>query len=220
MRGLSVKLNRMIRAAAPLFALLVATAATAQTPGAPPPSPEKGTPEITGPSPKISLDDPDGRRKAADDLLSRLAKTEDPTTAKRVAAAVQALWLRSGSDTVDLLTSRAGEAQRAQKLDVAIKLMDEVVGQRPDFVEGWNRRATLHYLAKDFDEAMADIHEVLIREPRHFGAWIGLGRILADAGYDAKALAAYRKALEVYPAVEGLKKQVDDLALKVEGQPI
>jgi tetratricopeptide (TPR) repeat protein len=218
--GLSVKLNRMIRAATPLFALLVATAASAQTPGAPPPGPQKGAPEITGPSPKISLDDPDGRRKAADDLLGRLAKTEDPATAKRVAAAVQALWLRSGSDTVDLLTSRAGEAQRAQKLDVAIKLMDEVVGQRPDFVEGWNRRATLHYLAKDFDEAMADIHEALIREPRHFGAWIGLGRILADAGYDAKALAAYRKALEVYPAVEGLKKQVDDLALKVEGQPI
>lgn len=219
MRGSGAKLEGMIRAAALLFALLLACAASAQTPGAPP-GPEKGAPEVTGPSPRASLDDPDARRKATDDLLGRLAKTEDPTAAKRVAAAVQALWLRSGSDTVDLLTSRAGEAQRAQKLDVAIKLMDEVVGQRPDFVEGWNRRATLRYLAKDFDEAMADIHEVLIREPRHFGAWIGLGRILADSGYDAKALAAYRKALEVYPAVEGLKKQVDDLALKVEGQPI
>ncbi|QZN98302.1 tetratricopeptide repeat protein [Chenggangzhangella methanolivorans] len=205
----------MIRAVSAALALLMASAAAAQTPPAPPSA------DVTGPSaPAKSLEDPDTRRKAADDLLGRLAKTEDATSAKRIAAAVQALWLRSGSDTVDLLTSRAGEAQRAQKLDVAIKLMDEVVSLRPDFVEGWNRRATLRYVAKDYDEAMADIHEVLIREPRHFGAWIGLGRILSDAGFDAKALAAYRKALEIYPAVENLKKQVDELALKVEGQPI
>jgi tetratricopeptide (TPR) repeat protein len=158
--------------------------------------------------------------KAVDELLARLAKAQDPRAAKRIASAVQALWMRSGSDTVDLLTARSAEAQRAKKLDMAIKLMDEAVGMRPDFTEGWNRRATLHFLGKDFDEAMADLHEVLIREPRHFGAWVGLGRILADAGLEARSLDAYRKALEIYPAIEGLKKQVDELTLKVEGQPI
>lgn len=218
----------MIRAAAILLALFASTAAMAQTPPAQTPpaqippalAPGKDAPPVTGPTPRRSIDDPEARSKAVDDLLGRLAKTQDPAAAKRLAGAVQALWLRSGSDTIDLLSSRAAEAQRAQKVDVAIKLMDEVVELKPDFVEGWNRRATLHYVAKDYDEAMADIHEVLIREPRHFGAWIGLGRILADAGQDAKALAAYRKALEIYPAVENLKKQVDELALKVEGQPI
>lgn len=223
MRAPGAKLQRMIRAAAAVLFAVLAVPAAAQSPDAPPPgarAPTPDAPEITGPSTRKSLDDPETRRKAADDLLGRLAKTQDPETAKRIAAAVQALWLRSGSDTIDLLTSRAAEAHRAQKVEVAIKLLDEVVGLKPDFVEGWNRRATLHFVAKDYDEAMADIHEVLIREPRHFGAWIGLGRILADAGYDARALAAYRKALEIYPAVENLKKQVDDLTLKVEGQPI
>lgn len=221
----------MIRAATAVLALLLALPAAAQAPDLAPPTPpappQGDAPDVTGPTtgplaggPRRSIDDPETRRKATDDLLGRLARTQDPAAAKRIAAAVQALWLRSGSDTVDLLTSRAGEAHRAQKVDVAIKLMNEVVGLKPDFVEGWNRRATLHFVAKDYDEAMADIHEVLIREPRHFGAWMGLGRILADAGQDAKALAAYRKALEIYPAIDNLKKQVDELALKVEGQPI
>lgn len=223
MRAEGVKLRRMIRAATAFVfaAMLLPDAAFARPANEAPPAP-RDFPTITGPrapAPK-PLDEADARTQAADDLLGRLAKTQEPTAAKRIAAAVQALWLRSGSDTVDLLTSRAGEAQRKQKIDVAIKLMDEALAQRPDFVEGWNRRATLHFVAKDYDDAMADLHEVLIREPRHFGAWIGLGRILSDTGDDAKALAAYRKALEIYPAVEGLKKQADDLALKVEGQPI
>lgn len=158
--------------------------------------------------------------KAVDDLLARLAKTEDPQTARRIAGTVQGLWRRSGSDTIDLLTSRAAEAQRDSKLDVAARLMDEVVALKPDYAEGWNQRATLRFLAKDYDQAMADIRETLTREPRHFGAWMGLGRILADSGLEAKALAAYRKAYEIYPAIDGLKKQLDELTLKVEGQPI
>lgn len=160
------------------------------------------------------------KRRAVDELLGRLAKTDEPAAAKRLAGAVQALWSRSGSDTIDLLIARTGQAQRASKNEIALKLLDEVVSLKPDYAEGWNKRATLRFASKDFDEAMADIHETLIREPRHFGAWVGLGRILSDSGLAAKALAAYRKALEIYPAIEGLKKQVDELALKVEGQPI
>lgn len=170
-------------------------------------------------APKAPAPQADGRR-AVDDLLGRLAKADDPRSAKRIAGGVQALWMRSGSDTIDLLTARANEAQRAQKLDVAVKLMDEVVSLKPDFAEGWNRRAILHFAAKDYQAAMSDIHQTLLREPRHFGAWLALGRILADGGFDRQALAAFRKTLEIYPAVEGLKKEVDGLTLKVEGQPI
>ncbi|MFJ5487662.1 tetratricopeptide repeat protein [Hansschlegelia beijingensis] len=158
--------------------------------------------------------------EALDELLVQLAKADEPGAAKRIAAAVQALWRRTGSDTIDLLLTRSTQAQRQSKIDIAIKLMDEVVSLKPEFAEGWNRRATLHFVAKDYDAAMLDIRETLAREPRHFGAWLGLGRILEDADLDAKALAAYRRVLEIYPQIEGLKKRVDDLALKVEGQPI
>lgn len=215
----------MVRfASASLLALglLTAPLSAQQAPeqsDAPPPQ-STPLPPVPDAGPKKSAGFGEDKRRAVDELLGRLSKTEEPEAAKRIAGAVQALWLRSGSDTIDLLTSRAADAQRASKLDVAIRIMDEVVSLKPDYAEGWNKRATLKFMAKDLDESMADIHETLLREPRHYGAWIGLGRILSDAGFDAKALAAYRKAIEIYPAVEGLKKQVDDLALKVEGQPI
>lgn len=218
----------MIRIALASLAILFAAAAVVAAepqlaPSDPPESlrrdaPPAGPPAAT--APLAGATDRQAHDKAADELLVQLAKAQDPALAKRIAAAVQALWRRSGSDTIDLLTSRSIEAQRAAKVDVATRLMDEVVSLRPDYAEGWNRRATLHFMAKDYSEAMSDIHETLILEPRHFGAWLGLGRILQDSDLDKKALAAYRRALEVYPQIEGLKKQVDELALKVEGQPI
>jgi tetratricopeptide (TPR) repeat protein len=178
-------------------------------------------PDVTGPR---AGDPPPGAKSdaasASDELLNRLAKTEDPAAAKRIAAALRAVWTRSGSDTVDLLTARAMEAQRKAKRDVALKLLDAVVTLKPDYAEGWNQRATLHFLGKDYDRAMADIHETLLREPRHFGAWAGLARILRDAGLDRQALAAFRKALEIYPAIDGLQREVDELTVEVEGRPI
>ncbi len=195
--------------------LLQLGAAYAAEPELAPPVPPK-SPAPAAPEPRDSA----VKGEALDELLVQLAKADEPGAAKRIAAAVQALWRRTGSDTIDLLLTRSTQAQRQSKIDVAIKLMDEVVSLRPDFAEGWNRRATLHFVAKDYDAAMLDIRETLAREPRHFGAWLGLGRILEDADLDAKALAAYRRVLEIYPQIEGLKKRVDDLALKVEGQPI
>ncbi len=203
----------MARSLAAAVLILAASALPALADDAPP-APQSPAARPAPANPEVD------RRGALDELLGRLSKTDDPRSAKRIAGAVQALWLRSGSETIDLLTARAGEAQRGQKLDAAIKLMDEVVSLRPDFAEGWNRRATLNFAAKDYDAAMADIHQTLVREPRHFGAWLALGRILASSGFDKQALAAFRKTLEIYPAVEGLKKETDELALKVEGQPI
>jgi tetratricopeptide (TPR) repeat protein len=217
----------MIRCALTIAVLLALAGAPALAQGSASPEAGPGQPLVPEASPAPDAQEPkpgpskaDGHAKAIDELLARLAKTDNPDRARRIAAAVQAMWSRSGSDTVDLLVSRSLEAQRKAKLDVAAKLMDEAIGLRPDYAEGWNRRATLRFMAKDYDEAMADIHETLIREPRHFGAWMGLGRILQDSGFNAKALAAYRRALDIYPAIKGLKREVDDLALKVEGQPI
>ncbi|MFD1702471.1 tetratricopeptide repeat protein [Methylopila henanensis] len=211
-------------ALAALLSLGGALAAMAQPALPPDASPEGSTPTLPAPPPAAPppADAPSAadQGKAVDALLERLAKTEDPAAARRIAGAVQALWMRSGSDTADLLTSRALEAQRKAKADVAIKLMDRVVSLRPEFAEGWNRRATLHFLGKDYDRAMMDLREALVREPRHFGAWLGLGRILRESGLDKPALGAFRKALAIHPQIDGLKREVDELTLKVEGQPI
>jgi tetratricopeptide (TPR) repeat protein len=108
----------------------------------------------------------------------------------------------------------------AQQIDVALKLLDAVVRLRPDYVEGWNRRATLYYLKNDYARSLEDIQQVLVREPRHFGALAGLGMIMQDIGDDRRALDAFRKALAVNPHLEKVPDLVKQLSEKVDGRDI
>src|SRR5712671_6173264 len=73
---------------------------------------------------------------------------------------------------------------------------------------------------KDFDSAIADIGEVLKREPRHFGALSGLGMIMQELGDEKAALTAFRRALEVHPKLEKIPDIVKKLTETVEGRPI
>jgi tetratricopeptide (TPR) repeat protein len=128
--------------------------------------------------------------------------------------------MQTPSDTAALLMSRAKQAMDAQKVDVALKLLDSVVKLRPDYTEAWNRRATLYYLKNDYVHSIQDIQQVLIREPRHFGALAGLGMIMQDLGDDKRALEAFRKALAVNPHLEKVPDLVKSLTEKVEGRDI
>jgi tetratricopeptide (TPR) repeat protein len=105
-------------------------------------------------------------------------------------------------------------------LDLAIRLLNAVIDIRPDYVEGWNRRATVYYMKKDFGNALADIREVLAREPRHFGALSGLGMIMQDIGDDKHALEAFRRALAVHPHLERIPDLVKRLTQSVEGRDL
>jgi tetratricopeptide (TPR) repeat protein len=95
-----------------------------------------------------------------------------------------------------------------------------VIKLRPDYTEAWNRRATLYYLKNDYVHSMQDIQQVLIREPRHFGALVGLGMIMQEVGDDKRALEAFRKALAVNPHLEKVPDMVKSLTEKVEGRDI
>jgi tetratricopeptide (TPR) repeat protein len=104
--------------------------------------------------------------------------------------------------------------------ELAIKLLDAVITLKPEYTEAWNRRATIYFLQKDYGNALTDIREVLVREPRHFGALSGLGLILQEIGDDKHALEAYRKALAIDPHLEHLSDVVKTLGEKVEGRDI
>jgi len=155
-----------------------------------------------------------------DFLFGALKAAPDAESAKHVEARIAALWMRTPSDTAALLMGRARQAMEAGNSDVALKLFDAIVKLRPDYVEAWNKRATLYYLRNDYAHALADIREVLIREPRHFGALAGLGMIMRDIGDDRKALAAFRQALTLHPHLDNIPDLVKSLSEKVEGRDI
>lgn len=155
-----------------------------------------------------------------DFLFGALKVAPDDVTAKAVEERIWALWSAAHSDTTTLLMSRIQTAIEQKDLDLAIKLLDGVIKIKPNYVEAWNRRATIYYMKKDYGRALADIREVLRREPRHFGALSGLGLIMQDIGDDKQALEVYRRALAVYPRLQRIPELVKTLQEKVEGRDI
>lgn len=179
-----------------------------------PPGTQKKLPEAPAKLPKVD------RTKNLDFLFGALKAAPDEVSAKHVEARIWAIWLQTPSDTAALLMARAKTAVEAKKIEVAIKLLDSVIKLRPDYIEAWNRRATLYYMQNDYGRSLADIQQVLIREPRHFGALAGLGMIMQEVGDEKRALEAYRKALAVNPHLEKIPDQVKALTEKVEGRDI
>ena len=182
----------------------------------PPKDQKKKLPEAPAKLPKVGAD----RTRGLDFLFGALKAAPDEASARHVEARIWAQWMQTPSDTAALLMTRAKAAMDAKNIDIALKLLDSVVKLRPDYVEAWNRRATLYYLKSDYRHSLEDIQQVLIREPRHFGALAGLGMIMQDIGDDKCALDAFRKALAVNPHLEKVPELVKSLTEKVEGRDI
>lgn len=203
---------------------LSATAAPGLAQDATPPGPPGPTPgEAIAPvQPPADVPRPHraDQLRGLDFLFGALKIAPDEESAKQVENRIWAMWFASGSDTATLLMARVKAAVDAKELDLAIKLLDSVVEIKPDYVEGWNRRATIFYMKKDYSRAMADIRQVLAREPRHFGALTGLGMILNEFGEEKQALQVLRKALEIHPHLPKIPDMVKILTEKVEGRDI
>jgi tetratricopeptide (TPR) repeat protein len=152
-------------------------------------------------------------------LLQALAD-EGAAEPARLSQRIAELWSKSGSDSVDYLLGRGRAAIEAEELDKAVEHLTALVGIEPGFAEGWNARATAHFLRDDYWAAVADIQKVLEIEPRHYGALAGLAVMLERIGAEGSALAAHRAALAVNPHLEGAKEAVKRLAPTVDGRDI
>ncbi len=172
--------------------------------------------EAMAPKPPLAV----GRRKTLDDLYGKLASSSDADEAKGLASLIETIWMRSGSDTANLLMRRAVDAIEAKNYPLALEMLDRIVVLQPQWAEAWNKRASVRFFAGDLDGSMADVEHVLKLEPRHFGALEGMATILQRTGFDKRALEVYRRALAVYPHQSEIEKIVDKLTLDVEGQGI
>jgi tetratricopeptide (TPR) repeat protein len=155
-----------------------------------------------------------------DRLFEALKVAPDDESAKYIEGRIWALWFASGSDTANLLMTRVKAAIEAKEIDLAITLLNSIIDIKPDYLEAWNRRATLYFMQKNYSAALADIRQVLLREPRHFGALSGLGIILQEFGDDKHALDAFRRALAIHPHLERIPDMAKKLAEKVDGRDI
>ena len=153
-----------------------------------------------------------------DRLFGELKREVDPGKARGIANQIRREWQESGSATINLLIQWADKAISEENNPAALDFLDEAIRLRPDYVEGWNRRATLHFKMGNYRKSMSDLNHVLRIEPRHFGALAGMAAIMSQTGRDELTLRAWEKFLDVYPAEREAQKELGDLAEKLTGQ--
>ena len=153
-------------------------------------------------------------------LFAELKRAGNEQAARRVSSRIQQEWSRSGSASIDLLMQWSQKAMEEKKNGVAMDFLNEVVTLAPDYAEGWNRRATLHFTLNDYARSMADIDRVLRLEPRHFGALSGLATILRNTGRKEAAMHAYERLLDIYPMMRDAQTELGRLADDMAGQGI
>jgi tetratricopeptide (TPR) repeat protein len=175
---------------------------------------------LRGPDAAERIAPVDDKQVALDALLTQLKAADDDKTASIIEEAVWQLWLRSGSDTVDLLMNRVIAAMKRDDYSLALDLLNHIVEIRPGYAEGWNKRATVFFHLHDYARSLHDVERTLSLEPRHFGALAGLGLIFEELGQDENALKAFRRALAVHPFLPTVRKAERKLSEKIEGRGI
>ena len=186
---------------------LCAGSVDAQQRRADPAAPGKGQAKEAAPAPTT-----------LESLHERLARARDAEEASAISKQIERRWMRSGSDTADLLMSRAQQVMTVKDADTALELFDHIVLIRPKWAEAYHKRALLLFQMNDLDGAMRDIRQALAIEPRHYGAIAGLGMIYQKMDNQKAAIAAFTKALEINPFIENLKDYVEKMRPEVEGR--
>lgn len=160
------------------------------------------------------------RAEKLDQLFATLKTATDKDAAKEAENAIVRLWLESGSDTVDLLMSWTLKAMEDKDYPLALDFLDRITMMKPDYAEGWNKRATVYYLVEDYSKSIADIARTLAIEPRHFGALSGLGTLMRGIGDNKRAMEAYRQALAFDPHLDNVKKALEELEEETGGEEL
>jgi tetratricopeptide (TPR) repeat protein len=156
-------------------------------------------------------------KQRLDTLFAELKRERTPDKAREISERIRIEWQDSGSASVNLLMQWAAKAMETNRQATALDVLDQVIALSPQYVEGWNQRATLHYQMGNFRKSMSDINRVLAIEPRHFGALAGMAAILTAAGKDELALRAWEQFLDIYPADRKSQEQLGELEEKLAG---
>lgn len=155
-----------------------------------------------------------------DTLFADLKRERNEKAAERIATRIREEWVKSGSASVDLMMLWAQQAIEAKKFDVALDFLDQITTLQPEYAEGWNQRATVHYMMRNYRKSMSDIEHTLVLEPRHFGALSGMAQIMAASGRKEMALRAWQRVLDVYPMLRTAQGEVSRLSEELAGEAI
>ncbi len=146
---------------------------------------------------KIALADQNDPR--LNNLFKKLNETENQDEIRDLISDIWNIWYEVDDPKVVEYFEKGIQAMNLRNYPLAIRFFNNLIEEDPNFAEGWNKRATVHFMMGNFDQSMQDIIKTLELEPRHFGALDGMGLIFIHQGQFQQAIDVYDKMLEIFP---------------------
>jgi len=149
-----------------------------------------------------------GNSTMLDTLFSKLQTATDPVAIQSLEAAIWEQWIVVPDGPQRELMMRGIAEMQQRQLKQSVETFSKLIEIAPELSEAWNKRATAHWLLGDFPASLNDICETVKREPRHFGAYSGLGMIRAEMGEYPRAVAAFELAKKYNPHIVGIDDEI------------
>ncbi len=169
---------------------------------------------------RVAAADRLGEVGAMDDVVALLNSLRDVEETVRNTAeqSIWKIWSRSGDPNVDRLYVRGIREMNEGSFTRAISTFSEIIKLKPDFAEGWNKRATLYYMTEQYDKSLEDCDEVMKRNPYHFGALSGYGHIHIEFRLLDQAIEYFQRALQINPNMGSVARLIERLERQIKDQ--
>jgi tetratricopeptide (TPR) repeat protein len=143
--------------------------------------------------------------------LFKALRDQDDLVRALVESSIWHVWSRSGDPKVDGLFAAGVEQMNHGQAQAAIDTFSQIIRLKPDFAEGWNKRATVYYFIGEYDKSLRDCDEVIKRNPKHWGALSGYGQIYLQLDKPEQALAYFQRALAANPNLQQIEQMIEQL---------
>ena len=145
------------------------------------------------------------------EALLRVLDDDDAPLRAMAERTIWLIWGRHDDPEVKRLFVEGSEQLASRRIIESIATFTHVIERAPEFAEGWNKRATAHFLAGDMKASLHDCDEVMLRNPNHFGALSGYGLIYTHLGDLERALEFFQRSLAINPNMAGVRNHVEAL---------
>jgi tetratricopeptide (TPR) repeat protein len=134
-----------------------------------------------------------------DQLFAQLRAAPDAQAARDYEQKIWQIWTTPDDPELRSSMSLVMSERSGGEILAAISDLEVIVEKYPDYAEGWNQLATMHFFNGDYDASLAATFKALELEPRHFGALAGQAVIYDRLDQRELALKAMIAALAIHP---------------------
>lgn len=136
---------------------------------------------------------------ALDSLYSDIQSAADQTEGLILGQGLWNFWADAPNAKAQDPLDRGMALRNVRDFSGALAVLGELIAYCPNYAEGYNQRAIIHFVQQDFEAVLPDLDRALSLSPRHLGALSGRAMTLIALGRDYEAQADLLAALALNP---------------------